>query len=379
MTHVEIDSNRFVEAAGQHSATSVYKVRNADKGLIEQVNLGTGGQPITEDLLPYPRDHRGQITIDETRALYEASSGGYASTPNFPDLLRQGIMFDAFSSYNGVPVTYPLFCNEVTSTKHQEEYLKDSAIGLAPVVPEGEDYPDAAINLDSGLIIKNYKRGFVVPVTEEMRRFDQVGKIRQISADIGRSLRVTEEYAVYSVLTTTGNYTRGSDTGDNDIGDNTAATTFSPIGLITAFGVLTTMKDRKSTMYLGVQPDTLIVTPRLWWAAKQLIQSPQVMRAHADADGTTLETYGTGTTNAFFNVVNTIIVSPWLGTSYQWALMERGRALKFQRVDPMRVLPPEYYPKNDTWRYYGRTWFGVGMVDDRFAYFSSSTTAPTVD
>lgn len=380
MTMNAIDKDRFIEAVGQHGDTSVYQVRNADKGVVERVALGNGKQPLTEDLLPYPRDHRGQITVDETRALME-TAGGYASTPNFPDLLRQGIMFDAFSSYNGLPVTYPMLVNESTSTKHQEEYLKDAAIGVASVVAEGEDYPEAAINLDSGLTIKNYKYGFVVGVTEEMRRFDQVGKIRQISAEIGRSLRMTEEYQVYSTLTTAGNYTRGSDTGDNDVGDNTAATTFSATGLITAFGVLATMKDRKSGTYLGVQPDTLIVTPRLWWAAKQLIESPQVMRAHADDDSTviTVEKYGTGTSNAFFNVVNTIIVSPWLGSSYQWVLMERGRALKFQRVDPMRVLPPEYYPKNDTWKYFARTWFGVGMLDDRFAYYSSSVTAPTVD
>jgi len=31
------------------------------------------------------------------------------------------------------------------------------------------------------------------------------------------------------------------------------------------------------------------------------------------------------------------------------------------------------------WRYYARTWFGFGIVDDRFWYYSSSTTAPTVD
>jgi hypothetical protein len=380
MTNTEIDTNRFIEAAGQHGTTSVYEVRNADKGIVEKVALGNGHQPITEDQIPYPRDHRGNITVSPDMALME-TAGGYASTPNFPDLLRQGVMFDAFSSYNGIPVTYPMLVTEISSSKQQEEYLKDAALGIAPVVAEGEDYPDAALNLDSGLIIKNYKRGYNIPITEEMRMFDQTGKVRQIAASIGRSLRMTEEYAVYAELTTTDNYTRNSTTGDNDIGANTAATTFSAAGLITAFSTLATMKDRKSGIYLGVQPDTLIVSPRVWWAAKQLINSPQVMRAHADDDSTviTVETYGTGTTNAFFNVVNTIIVSPWLGSSYQWALMERGRALRFQRVLPVTILPPEFYPKNDTWRYYAKTYFGVGMLDDRFAYFSSSVTAPTVD
>lgn len=364
-----------------HAATAVYEVTDAEKGKVKRVLSANGMQdPLQEALAPYPRTLRGHLTVDPDQALMETATG-YASTPNFPDLLRSGIMFDAFSSYNGVPITWNMFTSETSSNKQQEEYLKDAALGIAPVVSEGQDYPLAALNLDSGLIIKNYKRGFRIGVTEEMRRFDQVGKIRQISSEIGRSLRVTEEYAVYSVLTTTDNYTRNSTTADNDIGANTAATTFSPAGLITAFTTLTTMKDRKSGMYLCVVPDTLIVTPRVWFYAQQLINSPQTMRAHADDDSTviTVEKFGQGTTNVFFNIVNRIIVSPWLGASYQWALMESGRALKFQRVDPMRILPPEYYPRNDTWEYYARDWFGVGMLDDRFAYFSSSTTAPTVD
>jgi hypothetical protein len=380
MTITEIDVNRFKKAAGQHGNTSVYKVRNAEQGILEQVPLEAGQQTHGYKDIPGPRDLQGYITVNESMAMME-TAGGYASTPNFPDLLRQNVSFTSFNSYNGTPVTYPMLVDESPSNKQQEEYLKDAAIGIAPVVAEGEDYPEAAINLDSGLIIKNYKYGFVIGVTEEMRRFNQTSKVTQLAESIGRSLRMTEEYQFYATLTTTDNYTRNSTTDDNDVGANTAATTFSPTGLITAFGVLATMKDRKGGAYLGVQPDTLIVTPRLWWAAKQLIESPQVMRAHADDDSSviTVEKYGTGTTNAFFNVVNTIIVSPWLGSSYQWALMERGRAMKFQRVDPMRVLPPEYYPKNDTWKYFARTWFGVGMLDDRFAYFSSSTTAPTVD
>ena len=44
------------------------------------------------------------------------------------------------------------------------------------------------------------------------------------------------------------------------------------------------------------------------------------------------ESYGTGTTNPFYGFVDTIIVSPWLGTGFGWVLMDRGRGgLKFQR------------------------------------------------
>ncbi|WP_196301472.1 hypothetical protein, partial [Streptococcus pneumoniae] len=86
-----------------------------------------------------------------------------------------------------------------------------------------------------GLIIKNYKRGMIIPVTEEMQRFDQVNKVREIPDLLGRAMRRGEEQDAMNVITTTGNYTRSNTTGDNDEGANQASTTFSATGLITAF------------------------------------------------------------------------------------------------------------------------------------------------
>lgn len=358
----------------------VVKILDADSGAYKMEPFKAIDQPLNEALIPYPRSNRGYMTVDhENVALME--QGGEAATPNFPDLLRSGIMFDVFSGYNETPAVYPMVVDEVGSNKQQEEYLRDAGIGLAPVVAEGEPYPEASLALEGGVTITNHKRGYVIPVTEEMQMFDQVGKVRDIANMVGRSLRLTEDQAFFDVLTTTANYTRGSTAGDNDVGDNTQTLTFSADGLRTAFGVLTTMKDRHSGMPLGVRPDTMIVGPLLWWAVRQLLESPELMRAHGN---TTAETVGTGTRNPFFNVVNTIIVSPQLGSTYEWALLERRRAIKFQRVRPVEVLiesmgvNTSQYLTRDVIRYRGRTWFGVGMKDDRFAFFSDSTTEPTV-
>ncbi len=341
-------------------------------GRVEERALTSMPLTITEDMIPFPRDRRGRRTVDPDKVeLSEAVALGSAHTANFPDLLRQGLNFISMQSYAMEPVVYPqLVGPEVTSSKHQEEYLLDAAMGTAPVVEEGQDYPEAALALEAGKIVKNYKRGYIVPVTEEMRRFDQLGKVEQIAEAAGRSLRVTEEDVVLDALTTAGNYTHS----------NTAATTFSAGGLITAYNVLVTQRDRTGN-FLGVRPDTLVCGPLVYFAALQLLRSQQVMRAHADDDSTviTVERYGTGVTNPFYGLVDTIIMTPRFGSSYQWLLGQRGRGVKFQRVDPARVLPPEYFPVNDVWRYYARTWFGFGIVDDRFWYYSSSTTAPTVD
>lgn len=381
MTDTLLDTNLLEELASTTvQPTQVVTVTDAERGKFETETLAEKINPfaVPDEKLPYPRDMRGRITVDPDMPLLETATG-QMSTANFPELLRQGVRFDSFLSYRGVPITWPMFCSQMTSTKQKEQWLRDAGLGIPPIVHEDQDYPEAALNLDSSVEIVNYKRGYRIKVTEEMRRFDQVGKVRQIAQQVGRSFRMVEETAVYDVLTTSSNYTRNSTTGDNDVGANQASTTFSPSGLLTAWRTLVTMKDRKSGDYLGVQPDTLIIGPALWMAAQQLIKSPQVMRIAADADGDKYEVYGTGTNNSFFNIVNRIIVSPWFGASYGWALLERGRPLMFQRVAPFEILGPDFKNINDSWHYRARTWFGVGMLDDRFAYLSTSTTAPTVD
>lgn len=370
--------------------SSIINILNAHEGKFEEQVLNPNatdpkGRVLREALNPYPRDARKRITVDpELAAMALKESGGTLSTANFPDLLRQGMIFDAFTGYAETPVTYPQFARVVDSSKQQEEYLKDAALGLMPVVKEGEAYPEAAVETGDSVTIKNYKRGYIISVTEEMQKFDQVGKVRDLAELQGRSARLTEEMAVMDVLTTTTNYTRTSTAGDNDetavgSGANQQTLTFSPTGLITAFNVLQTMKDRKTGVKLGVRPNVLIVSPKLRWAAMQLIKSKMAVRAYGAA-----ETYGTGEENQFFDIVDTVIVSPYFGNGYEWALLERGRAITFQRVEPFTILREradgggESFTR-DLIRYRAKTWFGVGMRDDRFAFFSNSTTAPAVN
>lgn len=359
--------------------TKVFRVLDAQAGTIREVEPPKPVQ-LDEALLPYPRTRRGRITVDHE--LVEATAE--MSTYNFPDALRMGLQVDLFTSYNEQVVTYPSFCRMVNSDKQQEEYLFDSAVGMPPIVAEGQPYPEITSDFDSGLIIKNYKRGYIMSVTEEMQRFDQVGKVREIPELMGRGMRREEEQRVMDVITTTTNFTRNSTTGDNDEGANYASTTFSATGLILAFNTLRTMKDRKTGLYIGVNPNTLIVTPKLWWAARQLIGGNSVGRVGGNIGSNTNEIYGTSTENAFFNVVSTIIVSPEFGSSYGWCLMEAGRAVTFQRVEGISLLQEGKtadttgYFNRDVLRYRARNWFGVGMRDDRFCFLSTSTTAPTV-
>lgn len=365
--------------------TRLYRVLDAQSAHIVEESPAQPKVKLDEALIPYPRNRRGRITVNPEEVAISESVADLA-TYNFPDALRQGLMFDAFSTYNETPVTYNQWARVVQSDKQQEEYLRDSAIGLVPQVAEGQPYPKAATSFEGGVTIVNGKRGMKLEVTREMMMFDQVGKVRDLNEMLARSLRRTEEQDAMNVLTTTANYTRTNTAGDNDesatgSGANQQTLTFSAVGLIAAFNILRTMKDRKTKIYLNVVPDTLVVAPKLWWFVQQLIGSPDAWRVGGN---TTNEIYGNGGKNSFFNVVNTIIVSPEFGNNYEWALMERQRGVYFQRVLPLELLTESATQATTRWMDYDTiayrvgSFYGVGMKDDRYNFFSNSTTAPTV-
>jgi hypothetical protein len=300
----------------------------------------------------------------------------------FPTLLRSGLRAIMFDSYAGVPQTWQLWAQTIQSDKLYEDWLEESAIGLLPPVGEGAPYPHLLQELDRTFQIANQKRGAIISVTEEMIAFNKVGVITQQAQALGQAMARTKEQDAYNIITTAGNYNRNSTTGDNDFGANTAATTFGPSGLAeTIFPTLTSMKDRKSGAYLGVRPNTIIVGPALEYAAKQLLLSP-VLSGMGDADATV--SYGTGTSNPFRGAIDTIIVAPQI-QSFSFVVMERGRAVVCQEVWPLQLLQGTMTADNseyfnfDVIEYRARELYGFGMLNDRYAYYSSSTTAPTID
>lgn len=320
------------------------------------------------------------------RNLFESKRNGRpitlaeaATTSDFPIVLRDGIRSIAFDAYAGIQPVWPEICMMMPSDRPAEDWAEENAIGELPPVGEGQPYPSFKLDLDRSVRIPNVKYGGFIEVTEEMIRFNRTNLIKRQAAQLGRAAVRTQEVATFAVLTTAGNYVRADTTGDNDLAANTAATVFSASGLNTALNVLRTMKDRKSGVYLGVNPDTLIVTPALEVAAKQLLMAPVLQRASAS---TTQEIYGTGGANPFRGMVNRIIVTPYMGASYQWCLMEAKQACVMQEVEGLQILTQEVnraenegYFNYDLVKFRSRIWFGCGMLNDRYAYYSSATSA----
>jgi hypothetical protein len=127
-------------------------------------------------------------------------------------------------------------------------------------------------------------------------------------------------------------------------------------------------------------PDTLLVGVGCEMAAKQLLTST-ALSGMGDTDA--VITYGTGVNNPWRGLVNRIVVTPEL-TKYEWVLMQRGKAVKKFVVDDLELLEENQGANSSAYferraiRYRISKIYGVGMWNDRFAYYSNSTTAPTV-
>lgn len=316
-----------------------------------------------------------------TSKLLEA----FVNTPDAASMLRDGIKYLAFTAFANQPRSFDLFSTLFPSSRPQEEYLRDAGMGTLPKVVSGENAPLLLSGFDGGVTVKNERYAGMVEVTQDDIRFDRLGKLRQIAPELGRAARNTEEAAVYAVITTTTNFTRNSTTGDNDIGANTSALTFSGLGLEQAYTTITTAKDRKSGSYLGLLPDTIICGPRMAFAIRQLLFADSIMRASAN---NAAEVRGTGTTPIYRGLITNMIVSPWFATTtsgYQWALVDSKRTgFVFQEVEPFNILQEgmdassEAYLVRNSTRFLAQGYFGVGMVDDRPWFYSSSTTAATI-
>lgn len=305
------------------------------------------------------------------------------TNPDAANILRQDIRMVAFTALNMMPRSFAGFTDFISSDLPEESYLRDAAIGVIPPAPSGQPAPRVATGFEGDSNIVNVLRRAIVEILGDWIRFDKIGKIRQVSQEMGLAGRLTEEAVVYQYITNTGNYTRNSTTNDNDIGANTGTTTFSADGLRTAMNTIATSKDRKSGAYLGYNADTIIIGPQLLVPVLQLLRSGELQRASAN---NAAEAIGTGTFNPFFGMLSKVVVSPFFDTSYGWALCDSRRAtFKFQTVENFNVYQQSQNVNNseawlhlDILEYLIRGYFGVGFVDDRAWYYSNSTTDATV-
>ena len=169
---------------------------------------------------------------EPTRQLFESRRGmrpmtlrEASTTAEFPVLLRDGIRAIAFDAYAGTATTWQNWVQQLPSDKQSEDWVEENMLGEFPIVHEGTPYPEIKRDIDRTLNIRNYKRGDIYTVTEEMIRFNKVGLIRMDAGLYGRRAANTREQACFSVLTTAGTnqtaygiYTLATKTGNDTDG-----------------------------------------------------------------------------------------------------------------------------------------------------------------
>lgn len=380
------DMNQIVQGA-PHGATKYIHLQRDAEGQVVDVKETVIDQSkelgLTEGYDPFRRLTEAKLANGALTRL--TIKEALLTQPDAAEILRTGIRFLAFDRFRRMPPSYGGIIMAEPSSKPEEEYLRDASIGRLPKAPSGTPAPELGSSFEGGVKIPNDLYRGIFRILGDWIKFDQIGKIRQTANAAGRALAMTREFAVYSALTTAGNYARNSTTNDNDVGANTAATTFNGTGLELALATIATAKDRKSGDYLGFRADTIVCGPRMEVPVKQLLMSTDLNRVGGN---TTNEVRGMGTQNQYRGLLNTIVVSPWFATGangYQWLVFDSTADFcKLQEVESPQVLQEDQNMTSESWltrdeiRFLARDYFGVGIVDDRCAYYSSSTTAPTV-
>lgn len=368
--------------------TRILEVRNARAGDFRETQSIDHNRVPVGDFDPFTDLHkkvRGTMAESGTHDLLEA----FIATPDADNLLRDGIRYIAFNTYQTLPQSFATFTRVETSNKPQEEYLRDAVVGTLPRVPSGTEAPLLTSSFDSAVTVKNFRYAGIAEVTGDDIRFDRLGKIRQIAAELGHAARMTEENEVYTAITDASNYKRSATNGDNDVpdvgnGENTQALTFSGANFEAACSIISTAKDRRSGSYLGLMPRTIIIGPRMEVPVKQLLVSGDLARV-GGGTATDNETRGTGTVNHYRGMIERIVISPWFSNSYAWALVDDS-VLGFilQQVMPFNVYQEAQDATSEAWlvrdviRHLVQGYFGVGFVSDAPWFYSSSSTAPTI-
>ena len=297
-------------------------------------------------------------------------------------MLRDGIRLISYDYYSDAGAIWPMVVDgPVPSNSPSEEFLIDGSGGIMEEAPSGSPAPVTTYQLEGSKTIRNKLYRDIMLVTGDELRFDKVGIIARNARRMAQKAITTSEAKVFEEILKTSNYDKSKSNGNNDVGANTSSLPFSLKNLNTAAATIRTSKDKQSGQYLMCNADTLVVSPLLDAAVRQAVMSSNLGRAE---DGGT-ELHGQGTSNPFSGLYR-IIVTPYIGAEYQWALFDsKNNGLVYTEVEPYTVYQESQGMNSESWlvldavRYLARVYFGVGMVDSRSWYFSNSTAGPVVD
>ncbi len=305
----------------------------------------------------------------------------YHTTGSFSNLLLDAANKTLLAGYEEAPYTWEMWARNAGTTADFKNLnrIRFSEMGTPEMVPEGKEYPDAAMS-DAKETYKINKYGNMFTITWETVVNDDLDAISRIPAMQGAACRRLQNQAVYGVLTANAAMADGgalfNATAQTTAGGHanlaTGAGAPSVTTLNTAYISMMTKKGLRSDVILNIQPAFLIVPAAISATALQLLGSiadPSV-GGSAAGNSNTKNIYGPNGDRPL-----KVIVEPLLdaNSSTAWYLAANNSQvdtveITFLEGEQSPVLENEWDFDKDVYKYKVRQTFGVAPIDYRGLY-----------
>lgn len=312
---------------------------------------------------------------------YRVQRDAYHTTGSFANLLLDAANKTLLAGYEEAPFTWSMWARDAGTTSDFKTLnrIRFSEMGSPEMVPEGMDYPSAAMS-DARESYKVNKYGNMFTITWETVVNDDLDAISRIPAMQGAACRRLQNQAIYGVLTANAVMADGgalfNATAQTSAGGHanlaTGAGAPSVTTLNTAYISMMTKKGLRSDVILNIQPAFLIVPAAISATALQLIGSiadPSV-GGNTAGNSNTKNIYGPNGDRPL-----KVIVEPLLdaNSSTAWYLAANNSQvdtveITFLEGEQSPVLESEWDFDKDVYKNKVRQTFGVAAIDYRGLY-----------
>ncbi len=316
-----------------------------------------------------------------TANRFRIQRDAYHTTGSFSNLLLDATNKTLLAGYEEAPYTWEMWARNAGTTGDFKTLnrIRFSEMGTPEMVPEGNEYPEAAMS-DAKESYKINKYGNMFTISWETVVNDDLDAISRIPAMQGAACRRLQNQAVYGVLTANAAMadtgllfnTTAQTTAGGHANLTTGAGAPSVTTLNTAFVSMMTKKGLRSDVILNIQPAFLIVPAALSATALQLIGSiadPSV-GGSAAGNSNTKNIYGPNGDRPLRVVVEPLLDA---ASATAWYLAANNSQvdtveITFLEGEQSPVLENEWDFDKDVYKYKVRQTFGVAAIDYRGLY-----------
>jgi hypothetical protein len=264
-------------------------------------------------------DPRYQRSFAEALALYSGVVEGRApmyrlqeamSTSDFPLLMGDIIDRSLLGYYNEWPTAWPMIANRATVRDFRtvRRFVLDGAEGVLPVVPQGQEYPEASL-VDAKYEYAVSKRGRRVPFLWEAFVNDDLDALRRTPERLAKAARMSEEFfATGLYASSTGPNATFFASGNANLVTAGAGSVLSTTSLQAAMTLLWSQKDKDGNPIYAGQV-RLVVPPQLAVTARNILNATEIRVATGSGSATTDQLQ---TKNWMAQEIVQLVINPWL-------------------------------------------------------------------